>query len=141
MSDYIRVKFASGLYFFTLVTFNCQPFLTSPLAVGEAQRNRSRQKRDEAAIWQRRFEDSQAKQVFVEIVKSDKWAEDCDVVPFLAEAYRGIGEVDSAEAAYSNILTLLDDLVFFHPKEPKLAKPTLILEITPPTGDWLSLTR
>ncbi len=32
MSNYIRAKFGGGLYFFTLVTFNRRPFLTSPLA-------------------------------------------------------------------------------------------------------------
>ena len=116
MSNYIRAKFTGGLYFFTLVTFNRRPFLTSPLArktlrfvwkdvqsrypfevnaicllpdhlhciwrlpegdadfsnrwmsikaifskrylsMGghEGQRNTSRKKRGEAAIWQRRF--------------------------------------------------------------------------------------
>jgi len=32
MSDYIRVKQQGGDYFFTLVTFDRRPFLTSPLA-------------------------------------------------------------------------------------------------------------
>ena len=32
MSNYIRAKFGGGVYFFTLVTFNRRPFLTSPLA-------------------------------------------------------------------------------------------------------------
>ncbi len=32
MSNTIRAKYAGGLYFFTLVTFNRRPFLTSPLA-------------------------------------------------------------------------------------------------------------
>ena len=32
MSNYIRAKFSGGLYFFTRVTYNRRPFLTSPLA-------------------------------------------------------------------------------------------------------------
>ena len=60
-----------------------------------------------------------AKRVFRNIIKDDIWANNYDVNPFLAKTYYELGHEDSAKATYTNAITLLEDLSFFHPKEIK----------------------